>query len=126
MTKLMRIGFLAVGLALSSASAFALAQNPPASVAAKSGQARTAAEHARVATEHRLEADHLQQRARALDSLAAQQSHREGPLPAKWPALASRRLREAETQAADSRRAARDSRARAEQHRQLAVEALAQ
>lgn len=124
-----RVSTFALALLVSLGSAQAQTQPPaqdsPAQLAALSREARTDAQHADVARRYRLQAESLDAKAAEQESLAARQAAQAPAIVHKWPSMAPRTLTETKQKAVDYRRAARESRAQAERHRQLAVEALA-
>lgn len=121
MKNVMRSGWLmAVALLLSTGTA--MGQTP---VAALAEMARTPAEHAQVAKTYRLQADALQSQADELEAHALDVAKHEGPMPVKWPGLASREFQQTRQHAVEARRAARQNRELAEFHLRLSIEAIA-
>jgi len=86
-------------------------------------RAATSGEHAALAKQYRLRGQDLETKAAANDATAAQLSRSMGAMRYKWPGMAPRALQEAQRNAVEARRAARESYALAENHLTLAVEA---
>ena len=88
--------------------------------------ANTAASHAAVAKQYRLHADALDAKAAEHEKDAREFTRASGAIVHKWPGMASGQLQTAKTNAMEARRAARETRALADHHIRLAVEAQAE
>lgn len=91
----------------------------------RAARADTAAEHAAVARDYRLQAEAFAAKAAAHEKEAAQLTRASGAMIHKWPAMASRQLQNEKAKALEARRAELESRALADRHIRLAVEAHA-
>ncbi len=107
------------------AAAPSQAQDQPGQLAALAKEARTPADHAKVAKSYRLQADEFDARAAEYEARVARLAKHQPGISYKWPAMAPPDITRAKQQAMAARRAARESRALAEQHVHLSVEALA-
>ena len=116
-------------LALLASSGLAHAQvqvqDSPTRLAALARAARTPEQHADVARRYRVQAEALDGKAAEQEKLAARQAAQAPGIVHKWPSMAPKALTDTKQKALDYRRAARESRERAERHRALAAEARA-
>jgi hypothetical protein len=117
--------FLTAGAAMMLAAVLAMAQDRASlePIHERAAGANTAAEHASVAREYRLQSEAFAEKARAHEKEAAQLTKAAGAMAYKWPAMTSRRLHEAKAAAVEARRAQREAKERADHHIRLAVEA---
>jgi hypothetical protein len=92
-------------------------------VRAMAERAETAAAHAEVATQYRLHAEALEAKAAAREKEAAGYVRSMGSTARKWPGMATGKVQSAKSDAAEYRRAAAETRALADRHIRLAVEA---
>jgi hypothetical protein len=116
------------GLAIAATLAFApsaRAQTEQTSLMAVSREARTVGEHADVARRFRLQAEAFAAKAAEHEAAAARISRQAPGMLQKWPAMAPPALNRAKQQALEARRSAIESRAMADHHLRLAVEAQA-
>ncbi len=97
----------------------------PTRLTALAGEARTSAEHAKVAKEYRLQAESFEATAAEYDATVKRLSKNPSPMTYKWPSMASPDLVQAKQKAVEARRAARESRELADHHLRRSVEALA-
>jgi hypothetical protein len=110
----------AVAVPMSAQSLIALEQ-----VHAMAERAVTPAAHAEVAKQYRLHAEALEAKAVAREKEAEGYRRSLGSTARKWPGMATGKLRSAQADAAEYRRAAAETRLLADRHIRLAVEAQA-
>jgi hypothetical protein len=116
---------LAAALTLTTAPTVALAQDTPERLAAAAREARTVADHASLAKRYRLQAEGFDATAAAHETRAEKLTRNAPGIAHKWPAMAPGTHTQAKRQALDARQAARESRALADKHLRLSVEAQA-
>lgn len=115
-----------VAVTLSSGSVVAKqTDDSPTRLAELAREARTPSDHAHVAKAYRLRAESFEARAAEHEAHVERLTRHQPPVAHKWPAMGSGDLAKAKRQALDARRAARESRQRADHHLRLSVEAQA-
>lgn len=97
----------------------------PTQLARLAREARTPGEHAKVAKSYREQAEAFDAQAATHEARVAELSKSPSPMAHKWPAMASPDMTKERQRAVEARRAARESRAAADRHLRMSVEALA-
>lgn len=116
---------VALTLLMGTATMAQTRNETPTRLAALASEARTSADHAKVAKEYRLQAESFEARAAEHDATVSRLSKNPPPIAFKWPSMASPDLVHAKQKAVEARRAARESRELADRHLRMSVEALA-